>query len=313
MDIDGLFWKEAEAWVGAQPIVILQHAWWYNPVREAALHYAAVASARAAAVNGPTALVQTGRAHVIEDFASGDDLAELRALITVWQASSPWHEHVINGARAHAVYATDAALNMTSARQEGLVRILGRIAQHADTRLRVQTTLEGGRVWKHSDEIGLHLERWSIYDYQPSLDGTESVEAHFDTEIEGRCLSAALHLWPLTDEPVEGGDFVLLRCEPSERCDDPRESHLEPLYDALPSLEMEVSDRVSYRPGRLVFFTADSLHAVRPVTRGRRAVLFAWFRCAPQQVKQRPLSSMLLCTTCARLHEVQDRGFEHDD
>jgi predicted 2-oxoglutarate/Fe(II)-dependent dioxygenase YbiX len=44
---------------------------------------------------------------------------------------------------------------------------------------------------------------------------------------------------------------------------------------------LEVANEAAYLPGRLAMFLPETPHAVTPLLRGTRSILFMWFNCVP--------------------------------
>ena len=173
--------------------------------------------------------------------------------------------------------------------QQELLKLLAKVHLFVNERVRLHGSLLPGR-YRWRPEVGLHLGAWSIYDYMADAEGQAStVAAHTDTDFDGRCLSAALHLptWQLGDAavPVEGGVFETVECvDPQLDCDGLYGDALFRIYEseALSGPgALQTVQSATFQPGRLVLFMAESLHRVSPLLRGHRNVLFLWFHCDP--------------------------------
>jgi len=111
--------------------------------------------------------------------------------------------------------------------------------------------------------------------------GGKRLAAHLDSGNFGRCLSAVLFFG---EDLVEGGALRTHGCVQGNCTNfgwqyDPN-VRAAPKW-LLEDANLKVLAEVPYKPGRLVYFLAETPHDVTAVTKGNRDVLFLWFSCAP--------------------------------
>merc|ERR1712080_562133 len=83
-------------------------------------------------------------------------------------------------------------------------------------------------------------------------------------------------------------------------------------YDGPPDLvegeEVDQVNSVSPKTGRLVFFLAETVHAVRQIEYGDRDVLFTWLRASlPCWVVCQRLETSPWCRTCWKLGQMPQK------
>lgn len=211
-----------------------------------------------------------GQAYVVDGFVNDKEQEFLQQVRRGLQLSDSSRREVL-GASAIELTALPGML------EEHMLQLLRRVHGHARAHLSLKTgiTEEG---WRFDDS--LFLDHWAFRRY----DG-QQVSAHADTGHFGRCLSATLHIGQPGGDCCEGGDLQTFRCRQGNCTAYGWDYDAERLRglpdDLLHESNLAPLAKVRYRAGRLVFFLAETLHAVSEVSKGAREVLFMWFSCAP--------------------------------
>jgi len=155
--------------------------------------------------------------------------------------------------------------------------LVQRIHGHAVAHIRSTSALQDS--WRYRDTF--YPDHWLFRKYH----GGHRMQVHQDTGNLGRCLSAAVHIGRGANSCCEGGTFQTFRCR-SGNC-----SRYGWQFDSgtmpatnnflLRDENLDVLAQVPYRPGRLVYFLAETLHGVTEITQGDRIIFFVWLSCSP--------------------------------
>merc|ERR1712070_956258 len=105
-----------------------------------------------------------------------------------------------------------------------------------------------------------------------------------DTGAFARCLSATLHIGSPSDGTAapccKGGVLQMHKCKVGN-CTFWGNNYQMGDGSVLQPENLKRVAEVQYKPGRLVYFLAESLHSVTEVLEGSREILFMWFACTP--------------------------------
>lgn len=91
--------------------------------------------------------------------------------------------------------------------RQTIVATLAKVARYANEMLKLEPTLTGNGH-ELDEGVGMHLHSFAVYEYQPHPRGElAKVLVHTDSDFEGRCLSAGLHLdnWFAEEDGDDGG------------------------------------------------------------------------------------------------------------
>jgi hypothetical protein len=131
------------------------------------------------------------------DGAAGGSTGKDRNVLTEASSGMPAskvHKTFTNQATNVAAFPPVWQKSATPAEKDAVVSVLAKVALYANENLKLNGTLKSG-PHAHKDDVGMHLGIFAIYEYQPDQSGRRSrVYPHSDSNYEGRCLSAGLHL-----------------------------------------------------------------------------------------------------------------------
>jgi len=241
--------------------------------------------------------LQPGQAYVIDDFLNASDMNWLR---TAYNDMS----HFSESETFNSKWMESRQLPPSLGLDDRLQALLHRITGHSNAKIRSQSALKDER-WAYNGEY--FLDHWQFRKYS----GANGLQAHIDTGLLGRCLSATLHLGG-SDTEVDGGDFKTFKCrnEKKGKCFGYGWQYDKKLPEAngIANDNLETLASVPYKPGRLIYFLAETVHGVEQVMRGDRNVLFMWQSCSPTLVNGATRNGHL-----SHVRHLVERGADFDD
>lgn len=248
-----------------------------------------------------------GKAHVVDGFVSAAEISTLRGILdglgewgqsanhslfdeAHYNASSFWDSQPNNAsAKACPVRETGGACPVPTSLLQADEKAIDlpsdvarRIRTYANENIMLDQSVNGTRTLSgnHSYRGKYYYDLSVLRRYHADDPQHAQVAMHADTDIDGRCLSAALYL----NEPKDDeGVFRLYKC-PSGReqeCVGLQGNRLKQAYNAgriTDSNIMNVASETRSVPGRVTYFLSDNVHAVSQVSQDRD-VLFVWLSC----------------------------------
>lgn len=218
--------------------------------------------------------LKPGQAYIVDDFLDATELKLLHQIFSGKAASS-----FERGDAFKSKWMEARQLPSSLGLDQALDAILRRVVGHANAHLRSNSALDH-KAWKYQGEY--FMDHWQFRHYN----GSKALQPHLDTGLLGRCLSASLHL----DDgefnegfTLQGGDFKTYNCR-SKNCFGYGWQYDRKLPEPTIGTRLDGLATVPYRPGRLTYFLAETIHGVDAVKKGDRNVLFMWHSCSPTLV-----------------------------
>eukprot|EP00928_Gymnodinium_smaydae_P080975 TRINITY_DN64565_c0_g1_i1.p1 TRINITY_DN64565_c0_g1~~TRINITY_DN64565_c0_g1_i1.p1 ORF type:complete len:509 (-),score=59.26 TRINITY_DN64565_c0_g1_i1:150-1676(-) len=218
--------------------------------------------------------LRPGEAYVVDDFLNVTELRLMKKIMGKLLQNNRDERHYLNTSWLQ----WDSVPSGWSTFVES---VYSRIHGHAVANIDSQSAIKE-QGWAYQ---GMYYpDMYSLRRYEK----VSKMSVHPDTGAFGRCLSAGLHVGK-----CEGGDFRTYRCKKGD-CTALGWQH-DKKYNYIPDFHLHDTNleklaTVSYKPGRLMFILAETLHDVSRLTKGSRDIFFMWFSCTPTLVNGAALS-----------------------